>query len=459
MEAFLDKLNSLIISPVMVWVVVLVGIVLTIKTGFIQFRRLGFTLKYTFSQMFKKSDKNAKTITPFQAVATALSGTLGTGNIAGVATAVAIGGPGAIFWMWVSSFLGMATKYSEIVLSMKYRKKQKDGSYLGGPMYYIEKAMGNKKLASIFAALCLLSSFGIGNMTQSNTAAIAIKTYLPISDFYLRLSVIIVAVIIGFVIIGGIKRIAKITSSLIPAMALFYIGSCILIICMDYKNVGNAFKIIIQSAFNLKSAAGGVLGYGMITALKIGFARGVFTNEAGLGSAPIAHAAAENKLPALQGLWGIFEVFFDTIVMCTLTGVVIVLSGLYQNTALNSSALTLKAFSLYIGDFSATLIAISTVFFAVATIISWSYYGETCIKYLFNSKFAVMVYKIIYIFAIYLGAVTTANIVWGVSDLLNTLMMIPNLIGVILLVKVVKTETNVLNNEIKNNKKHKHNKK
>ncbi len=455
MEAFIDRLNSLVISPIMVWVVILVGLLLTIKTGFIQFRRLGFTLRYTFSQMFAKADKNAKGITPFQAVATALSGTIGTGNIAGVATAVAIGGAGSIFWMWVSAFLGMATKYAEIVLSMKYRKKSNDGSYSGGPMYYIEEAMGGKKLARLFALLCLFASFGIGNMTQSNTAATAIKTFLPISDKQLKLAVIAVAIIIGFVIIGGIKRIAKITSALVPAMALFYIGGCVLIICMDFSNVGNVFKTILISAFNMKSAVGGVVGFGIIKAIKVGFARGVFTNEAGLGSAPIAHAAAENKMPAMQGLWGIFEVFFDTIVMCTLTGVVIILSGLYVDPSLNASALTLMAFQSYLGNFAAVIIAISTVFFAVATIISWSYYGETCVNYLFGSKFAVNIYKVFYIFAIYFGAITTANLVWGLSDLFNGLMMIPNLIGVMLLMNVVKSETNLLSRNIEKNKKSK----
>ena len=444
MEDFLEHLNSRVISPVMVWVVIIVGIVITLKTGFIQFTRLGFTLKYTFSQMFQKPDKHATGITPFQAVATALSGTIGTGNIAGVATAVAIGGAGAIFWMWVSAFFGMATKYAEIVLSMKYRIRQPDGSFIGGPMYYIEEALGGKKLARLFAFLCLLASFGIGNMTQSNTAAMAIQTFLPISDRHLKLAVILVAIVVGFVIIGGIKRIAKITSSLVPAMALFYIGGCLFIICMEFSNISAVFVTIFESAFNLQSAVGGVTGFTMINAIKIGFSRGVFTNEAGLGSAPIAHAAAQNKLPALQGLWGIFEVFFDTIIMCTLTGIVILLSGLHIDSSLDSSSLTLRAFQLYLGDFAAVLIAVSSVFFAVATIISWSYYGETCVNYLFGSKFAVTIYKVFYIFAIYVGAITTADIVWGLSDLFNGLMMIPNLIAVMLLLHVVKSETKLL---------------
>lgn len=450
-ELLISELNTKIVAPFMVLALLIAGIILSFKTGFIQFRKFFFMLKYTFSGMFKKSDSKKEGISPFAAMTTALSGTIGTGNIAGVATAVAIGGAGAIFWIWVSAFLGMATKYSEIVLSMKYRKKEKNKGCMGGPMYYIERAMGGKKLASCFAVFCLLSSFGIGNMTQSNTAASAVRSFFSISEEQLKFGVIVVLIIIGFVIIGGISRISKITSALVPAMAVFYIGGCVLIIFMDRANLLMAIKTIFISAFDMKAAVGGVLGIGMIKAIKIGFTRGIFTNEAGIGSAPIAHSAAQNEVPALQGMWGIFEVFFDTIVMCTLTGLVIVLSGLYKSG--NSQNLALKCFELYLGDFAAILIAVSIVFFAVSTIISWSYYGESCVKYLCNAPGAVLLYKLVYIAAVYVGAFVTADLVWGIADLFNGMMMVPNLIGVLLLCNEVKQETKRLPYSVKKEKR------
>ncbi len=250
-----------------------------------------------------------------------------------------------------------------------------------------------------------------------------------------------IAVIVGFVIIGGIRRIAKVTESFIPAMAIFYMVGCIVIIAMNLGSMKNVFAEIFTSAFEFKSAVGGIGGFALAKAMKVGFARGVFTNEAGLGSAPIAHAAADAKSPAQQGLLGIFEVFFDTIVMCTLTGVVIIVSGLHTELNLDGAALTLAAFQMYLGNFAAIFIAISTVFFAVASIIGWSYYGQTCVQYLFHSKKAELIYKLFYVMAIYIGSITTLEFVWGISDVLNGLMMIPNLIGVVLLSNVVKEET------------------
>ncbi|WMJ23622.1 sodium:alanine symporter family protein [Paludicola sp. MB14-C6] len=440
MQAFLDSINQVLSGPIMVIGVILVGIILSFKTGFIQATKLGYTLKHTLGSMFQKKKKDQRGITPFQAVTTALSGTIGTGNIVGVATAVSLGGAGAIFWMWVSAFFGMATKYSEIVLAIKYREKGENQTYLGGPMYYLNQAMHSKLLGNIFALLCLASSFGIGNMVQSNAIADSISS---VSNINTKPIIIVIAILIGFVIIGGIKRIAKTTEALIPAMALFYLVGCFIIIGMNISSLGDAFLEIIKSAFQLKPAVGGVAGFTMARAIRIGFARGVFTNEAGLGSAPIAHAAADAKSPAEQGLLGIFEVFFDTIIMCTLTGLVIVLSGLHLDGKLDGAALTLGAFEKYLGNFAAIFIAISTVFFAVSSIIGWSYYGETCVNYLFHSKKLVLLYKIAFIIAIYIGAVTSIDFVWGLSDLLNSLMMVPNLIGVLVLSNIVKKETHV----------------
>lgn len=461
MEAFIEGLNRFFSGPVMVCGIGLIGLILTVRTGWIQFTKLGYTLKYTFSQMFRRPQKGQKGITPFQAVTTALSGTIGTGNIAGVAAAVSLGGAGAIFWMWVSAFLGMATKYSEILLAMKFRRKQRDGSWAGGPMYYIEKAMGGRKLASIFAVFCLLSSFCMGNMVQSNTAAAAVA---EISDFgpeTIRILFLGIAIVVGFVIIGGIRRIGRATEAVVPAMALFYIGGCLTVIATHLPQMGNVFREIFFCAFSpdsgVQSAAGGVVGYGVARAVKVGFSKGVFTNEAGLGSAPIAHASAENDLPARQGLWGIFEVFFDTIVMCTLTGVVVVLSGLHKSGSASGAAITLSAFRQYLGGFASALVGISTVFFAVASIIGWSWYGETCVNYLFHSsRRAVLIYKLFYVAAVYFGAVTTVELVWGLADVWNSLMMIPNLAGVLLLSRIVREETlllrQTLNHEKEKNK-------
>ena len=453
MQSVITALNSFFSGPVMVWGVAAVGLILTCKTRFVQFTKLGYTLRYVFSGMFRRPGGKQKGITPFQAVTTALSGTLGTGNIAGVAAAVSIGGAGAIFWMWVSACFGMATKYSEIVLAMKYRRRRADGSFAGGPMYYLERATGGRKLAVVFAAVCLCSSFFMGNMVQSNTAAMAIGAISGWGPGAMRPLFAGVAVLVGFVIIGGIRRIARVTEALVPAMALFYIGGCLVVIGMNPAGLLAAFGEIFASAFSVKSAAGGIVGYGMAQVIRVGFTRGVFTNEAGLGSAPIAHAAAENPSPAKQGLWGVFEVFFDTIVMCTLTGLVIVISGVHRGGSSDGAALTLQAFDRYLGGFAVLLIGISTAFFAIATIIGWSYYGESCVKYLFRSKTAVFVYKSCYVIAVYLGAVTAIDVVWGLADLFNSLMMIPNLIGVVLLADTVKQETALLRREARAQRK------
>lgn len=451
MQIYIDRINDLLTGPIMVWGVVIVGIILSFKTRFIQATKLHYTLKQTCSALLKKQEKNSSGITPFQAVTTALSGTIGTGNIVGVATAITLGGAGAIFWMWISTFFGMATKYSEIVLAIKYRKRDKDNRFVGGPMYYLQEATNKKILSVMFCILCLLSSFGIGNMVQANAISGAIQS---VSSINFKPIIIVIAILIGFVIIGGIKRIAKVTEAFIPAMALFYLAGCFVIIGMNISSIKDVFIEIFESAFQFKSAVGGVGGFIIAKSMKVGFARGVFTNEAGLGSAPIAHAAADVKSPAQQGLLGIFEVFFDTIVMCTLTGVVIVVSGLHKSTNLDGAALTLGAFQKYLGDFAAIFIAVSTVFFAVASIIGWSYYGQTCVQYLFKKKSAVLVYKLIYILAIYIGSITTLQFVWSISDVFNGLMMIPNLIGVVLLSDVVKEETKKefsKNKKIRNN--------
>ncbi|MEG0570576.1 MAG: amino acid carrier protein, partial [Oscillospiraceae bacterium] len=324
------------------------------------------------------------------------------------------------------------------------------GQYMGGPMYYMNKACKNKWLGTAFCILCLISSFGIGNMVQSNTVSQSINSIFSRLKIYIDIKpiIIIIALIVGYITLGGIKRIAKATQAIVPAMALFYIFGCIFIIIINIKDLPYAFSYIIKSAFNIKSAGGGVCGFAISKAIKVGFTRGVFTNEAGLGSAPIAHAAAQTDHPARQGLWGIFEVFFDTIIMCTLTGLVIVISKSYD-CGLAGADMTFFAFGKYLGDFAYFFIAISTIFFAVSTIIGWGYYGQTCIRFLSKSKAAMLSYKLIYIIVIYIGAVIEADLVWGLSDLFNSLMMIPNLFAILMLADEVKNITKDFEHKIK----------
>lgn len=437
LQEFINRFNYILTGPVMVWGVLLVGIILSWRTRFVQATKLPLAIKSFLGSLFCKKRSN-RGITPFQAVATALSGTIGTGNIVGVATAITIGGAGAIFWMWISAFFGMATKYSEIVLAIRFRKKIGKNRYIGGPMLYLEEAVKGKWLSVIFAVLCMLSSFGIGNMVQANAISDAISS---VSDFSIQPIMLGIALLAGFVVIGGIQRIARVTEAFIPAMALFYLVGCFIVVGKNSGMLGTVFAEIFQSAFQSNSVVGGISGFFMNKAMKIGFARGVFTNEAGLGSAPIAHGAADAKSPAQQGLLGIFEVFFDTVVMCTLTGVVILLSGLHNNPQLDGATLTLGAFEKNLGSFAAIFIAVSTVFFALAAIIGWSYYGQACVEYLFHKKKYVLWYKLCYVTMIYIGGIVSLELVWGISDLLNGLMMIPNLLGVVLLSGIVKQET------------------
>lgn len=417
----LNFINEYISSPIMVCGAIIVGIYLTFKMRFVQVTHFFDSFKSLF-----ENDKKKSGISPFQAVTTALSGTLGTGNIVGVATAISIGGAGSLFWMWVSAFFGMATKFCEISTSVLYSQKDNKGNFFGGPMYYIK----NPKLQIAFAIFCLLSSFGIGNMVQSNTVAEAVSCTFNIN---FKPIIIIIMILVFFTLVGGIKRIASITEKAIPFMATFYIGGCLLVICMNLPSICSVFQDIISSAFDFSSIGGGLIGYKVVRSMKIGITRGIFTNEAGLGSAPIAHACANAKSPSKQGFLGVFEVFFDTIVMCTMTGIVILLSSKYSANIggnVTGANLTLGAFEEFLGSFAGSFIAISTIFFAVSTIISWSYYGSACVTFLTKSKTAQFVYRICYIIAIYIGATSTLNFVFAFSDLLNCLMMIPNLIGI-----------------------------
>ena len=416
------------------------GVFLTIRTRCIQARKFGYIMKHTVGSLFQKSDKDhGSNLSPFQAVTTALAGTVGTGNIAGVTGAIFIGGPGAVFWMWVSAFFGMCTKYSEIALAVKFRTKDENGVHKGGPMYYIENGLGKnwKWLACIFAVLGGLASFGIGNIAQSSEIAGAMNGLLGLDPL---VTGVILAVIVAIVVLGGVKRIGQVTSLMVPFMAIFYILAGVILICMRITEVPAALSLIVTSAFSFESVGGGIFGYAIMLAMRQGFARGVFSNEAGLGSAPIAHAASSTDEPAEQAIWGVFEVFIDTIIICTITSMAVLLSGLplgqaALDTYTSNGAAAVAAFNTVLpGTIGGTVIQISLLFFALSTIISWSYYGERCLGYLtHDSKVVNVIYKVVFVLVCIVGATGSGALMWDISDTLNGLMAIPNLIALLLL--------------------------
>lgn len=432
-----SMINNFVWGPYMLVLLVGTGIFFTVRTRVFQVTKIGLWWSGTFGQIFKKMPKEKRkdsNITPFQAVTTALASTVGTGNIVGVATAIFSGGPGAVFWMWISGFFGMMSKYAEIVLAVKYRETDDNGTHHGGPMYYIEKGLGMKWLAVIFAIFGTLATFGIGNMTQANAIAASLNESFGIP---VLATGIVIAIICVLVIIGGIKRIASVTEKLVPFMAVFYIVGGVIILIMNAEKLPGAISAIFAGAFSLKSVGGGIMGYAVMRAMRYGFARGIFSNEAGLGSAPIAHAASNTSEPVEQGLWGVFEVFVDTIVVCTLSGLIIVISGLYES-GISGSALTLAAFTQTFGSFGGAFVSIAILCFAGSTILGWSYYGQQCLGYLTNNnKTFDIVYKLIFTLLTVVGATGGLTFIWDISDTLNGLMAIPNLIALILLRKVV----------------------
>jgi AGCS family alanine or glycine:cation symporter len=403
------------------------GVVLTILTGGAQFRYLPFTLKEVLGKVFQKRSGEPGSVSPFQAVATALASTVGVGNIAGVATAISIGGPGALFWLWVSGVLGMCTKYAEIVVAMHYREPDTKGIMRGGAMYVLKNGLGMPWLGTVFAGLVALAAFGIGNMVQSNSVAHSLQDSFGISPM---ITGIVLVVITGAVIIGGIKRIGEVTEIMVPVMAVFYLGGALIILIRYAAAIPGALQLVWDGAFNGSAATGGFVGSTMMMALRVGVARGLFSNEAGLGSAPMVHAAARTDHPVRQGLYGIFEVFVDTILVCTATGLVIIATGVWSSGA-TGAALAGAGFSTGLpGTWGNLVVTISLVLFAYSTVIGWSYYGETGIVYLIGPK-AVPFYRVLWLIFIYLGAVGSLSVVWGVADTLNGLMAIPNLIALL----------------------------
>jgi len=439
--------NNVLWGPIMLVLLVGTGVLLTVGTRFFQVTKFGHVIRNTFLKLFRRHEKSDDkgALSPLQALSTALAGTIGTGNIVGVAGAIAVGGPGAVFWMWIAAFFGMMTKYAEAVLAVKYREKNAKGEWSGGPMYYITNGLGKnwKWLAMLFAALAALASFGIGNMTQINSMAKSIESAFGVP---VLMTGIVVAAIVAVVVIGGVKRVGKVTAAIVPFMsALYIIGAVIVLIC-NIKNLPAAFVSIFQGAFRPQSIFGGVTGYTISLAITKGMARGVFSNEAGLGSAPIAHAASSEKEPVRQGLYGVFEVFVDTIVVCTLTSLTILsapgtesyITGFAGRLGeIDGASLTSQAFASVFGSgLAQAFIAVAIFFFAFSTIIGWSYYGEKCTEYLFGAK-AVMVYKLLFVAFLVVGACLKIGLVWDLADMLNGLMAIPNLIALLGLSGVV----------------------
>ncbi len=415
------------------------GLYFSIKTGFFQIRKFPLAIKQTIFPALKegRAEKNGKNLSQFQAMATALAASMGTGNIAGVATALVIGGPGAIFWMWVSAILGMMLVFCENVLGIYYRYKNKRSEWIGGPMVYIEKGLNMKWLGGLYAFFCLLASFGMGNLVQSNSISTALFSAFKIPE---ALSGGITALLAGIVIIGGLKKVGKAAEKVIPAVSVLYILGAIIAIVLNFKELPNAFKSIFSEAFGIMPAAGGISGALVKKAASVGVRRGIFSNEAGLGSSAIAHASAEAGGAVKQGLWGIFEVFVDTIICCTLTALVLLSSKVLEHRGeLDGAPLVIAAFSKSFGGFAGVFISASLSLFAFATLIGWSFYGAKAAEYLFGPQ-KVIFYKIIFSMGIFIGAVLEIETVWKLSDIFNGLMALPNLVALLLLSKVVLKE-------------------
>lgn len=450
MIEIIEKINGALNTfiwgvPAMV-AIIGVGLYLSIRSGFVQIRKFGHALKNTIGKIFKKSDASEGAITPFQAVCTALAATVGTGNIAGVAGAIALGGPGAVFWMWISALLGMCTKFSEVVLAVKFRERSSEGDYVGGPMYYIKNGLGKKWmwLAYAYAAFGVLAVFGTGNATQVNTIVQAINapllSYGLLSEAHLGTTNLIIgislAVIVALILLGGIKRIGKVTEKLVPIMALLFIVLGIGLIIMKIDQVPAAFAMIFQGAFTPRAVTGGVVG-SFFLSMRNGVARGIFSNEAGLGTGSIAHACADTEDPVEQGMFGIFEVFMDTIVICTMTAMVILLSGVDITFGKAAGAeLTIAGFTSVYGNWVSIFTAVAMFCFAFSTILGWGLYGERCAEFLFGSKIR-MPFRFVYSMIAIVGATVDLGLIWGISDTCNGFMAVPNLIAVFLLSPVV----------------------
>lgn len=437
-----DALRGVIWGVPMLLLLVGTGVYFTLHTGLFQLRYIRLWLGRTVLSCFSGQSQRTGGISPFATMCTALAATVGTGNIAGVATALTIGGPGAVFWMWVAAFFGMMTAFAENTLGMLYREKGADGAWRGGPMYYLKKGLHAPVLAAAFALFCALASFGIGNMSQCNSIAGGLHGVFGVPPLATGLAT---AALLGAVMLGGLGRITRVTTALVPAMALFYMGGAAVVLWCRREFIPQACGQILSCAFDLRAAGGGAIGFGIQQAIRIGISRGVFSNEAGLGSSVMVHTAADAKEACEQGMWAVFEVFFDTIVMCTVTALVILTAGVYDpnryalatgtpllDTLPTGAALTARAFSTVFGAPGGAFVAVSLALFAFSTLLGWSYYGQRAAEYLFGAR-VVPFYKILFVAAAAAGCVMRLDLAWALSDTFNGLMALPNLAGVLAL--------------------------
>ena len=452
-------LNSIAWGPWMLILLVGTGVLLTWRLGFIQFTKFGYTMKSTLGALFRREDAGSGEITPFQAVTTALAATVGTGNIAGVTGAIVVGGPGAVFWMWLSAIFGMATKYSEVVLAVRFRERNARGDYVGGPMYYIRNGMGKgwTWLAMLFCILAAIAAIGTGNMTQINTIVTSVNATIDafggntgasavnicgVSFTVSSLAVgLLTALIVSMVLFGGVKRIGSVTERLVPSMALLFVGCCLTVVIVNRQYVGEVFGMIFRGAFCPEAALGGAFGISILRTVQKGVGRGVFSNEAGLGSAPMAHAATSETNPVKQGLFGIFEVFMSTVVICTLTALTLLCgykSGVSVAWGQEAGAeLIIASFATVFGQrLGALIVTVCITLFALSTILSWALYGGRSFEFLFGQRFGA-VYQILYVAAVIVGAVMKLDIVWSIADTFNGFMAVPNLIALLALSGVV----------------------
>lgn len=438
-----------------------VGLYLSLRTGFLQIRKFPYAIRTTLGRIFRKREASDGALTPFQAVCTALAATVGTGNIAGVAGAIAIGGPGAIFWMWVSALFGMCTKFSEVTLAVHFRERNEKGDLVGGPMYYIKNGLGKhwQWLGILFSAFGVLTVFGTGNATQVNTITTAIDSallnYQMVSDSSIKtvnlVLGIVIAAVVAIVLLGGVKRIGSVTEKLVPFMALFYVILAVGVVVLNIKNIPGVLYSIVYGAFNPGAVTGGIVG-GFFISIQKGVSRGIFSNEAGLGTGSIAHACADTQKPVKQGLFGIFEVFADTIVICTLTALVILCSGVPVNYGAAAGAeLTILGFTSTYGNWVSIFTAVAMCCFAFSTILGWGLYGARCIEFLFSEK-VIKPFMVVYALVSILGATIDLGLLWSIAETFNGLMSIPNLIALFMLSgTVVKLVKEYFENEGKEN--------
>ncbi len=443
MERVLSLVSDFVWGPPVLVLLMGTGLYLTIRLKGLQLTQLPFALKQAFS--LHQDHESAGDISHYQALMTALAATVGTGNIVGVATAVVVGGPGALVWMWLSAFVGMATKYGEAILAVKYRETDSKGMMAGGPMYYIEKGLNARWLGLIFAFFAVIASFGIGCGVQTNSIASAIRGTFQIP---VHITAVFLMITLALVILGGIKTIGKVVSFFVPFMMIFYVSISLFVIVSNYELLPAVFSVIFSSAFSSQAIAGGLAG----AAIRYGVARGVFSNEAGLGSAPIAAAAAICDHPGRQALVSMTQVFLDTIVICSMTGIILVMGGEYE-TGLKGAELTMSSFRIFVGGIGPYIVTIGLFLFAYSTVLGWSYYGERCINYLFGQRL-IMPYRVLFIAVAGIGALSTnLDMIWNISDVFNGLMAIPNLIGLLALSGVIVSESQDFNEILRKEKK------